>query len=485
MKTHTLFGGMLALGCTAILIAAERPNVLFIAVDDLKPLLGCYGDQRILTPGIDRLAGRGVRFDRAYTNQAVCAPSRNALMTGLRPDTIGVYDLMTFFRKSRPDAVTLPQYFKTRGYRSESLGKLYHLGHGNSDDPERSWSSKPWNPKGGHRAVPAGAGRGPAVESADVPDHQYADGMIADEAIRRLDAAKADPATPFFLGVGFLKPHLPFCAPETYWKLYTRDQFRPDPMSKPPADAPAYAATDWGELRQYDGIPRQGKLPDDLQAELIHGYHAAVSFMDAQVGRVMDHLEKSGLASRTIVVLWGDHGWHLGDHGFWCKHTNYEQATRIPLIISAPGMKSGVSKALVETVDLYPTLCELAGIPTPNGLDGHSLRPLLENPALAGDDQAIHVYPRGKRIGRAIRTARHRLVEWRAPGAPAESAEYELYDYQTDPAETRNLAPEQPEVVSALKERLHRLPPVAANIARGKPAGKAKRRRRASAAGTP
>ena len=191
MKTPTLIGGWCALGCAA-LFAGERPNVLFIAVDDLKPMLGCYGAPLIRTPSIDRLAGRGVRFDRAYTNQAVCAPSRNALMTGLRPDTIGVYDLMTFFRKARPDAVTLPQYFKARGYRSESLGKLYHLGHGNSDDPVRSWSSKPWTPKGGHRAVPAESGRGPAVESADVPDQQYADGMIADEAIRRFDAAKAD-----------------------------------------------------------------------------------------------------------------------------------------------------------------------------------------------------------------------------------------------------------------------------------------------------
>lgn len=493
MKTHTLFGGVLALGCTAALIAADRPNVLFIAVDDLKPLLGCYGDPRIHTPGIDRLAARGIRFDRAYTNQAVCAPSRNALMTGLRPDSIGVYDLATFFRKGRPDALTLPQHFKARGYRSESLGKLYHLGHGNSDDAERSWSVKPWYPRGGSHVRPSGSGRGPAVESADVPDQRYTDGMLADEAIRRLDAAKADPATPFFLGVGFLKPHLPFCAPEKYWKLYTRDQFRPNPMASPPAGAPAYAATTWGELRQYEGIPPQGRLPDDLQAELIHGYHAAVSFMDAQVGRVLDHLEKSGLADRTIIVLWGDHGWHLGDHGFWCKHTNYEQATRIPLLISAPGITPGVSKALVETVDLYPTLCELAGLPVPEGLDGTSLRPLLENPALAGDDQAIHVYPRGPRIGRAIRTARHRLVEWKAPGAAPESAEYELYDYQTDPAESRNLASEQPEVVAALKERLNRLPAVTANIAggkpagkaKGKPAGKAKPKRRASAAGTP
>lgn len=432
-------------------------NVLLIAVDDLKPLLGCYGDTRIQTPNIDRLARRGLLFERAYCNQAVCAPSRNALLTGLRPDTLGIYDLPTFFRKgSRPDAVTLPQLLKANGYRTESLGKLFHTGHGNLDDAERSWSSRPWRP-GGSYVLPQNLGKTPTVEKADVPDNGYGDGKIADEAIRRLEAAKADPATPFFLAVGFLKPHLPFTAPEKYWNLYQRSDFKPHPFQSPPQGAPALAATDWGELRHYDDIP-SGKLSIEKQTELIHGYHAAVSYMDAQLGRVLDHLEKSSLGARTIVVLWGDHGWHLGDHGFWCKHTNYEEAARIPLIIAGPTITEGRTRAFTQTVDLYPTLCEVLNVTPPADLDGKSLKPILSNPSAPGSDHAFHVYPRGKHLGRAIRTDRHRLVEWKIPGEAPETAEIELYDYQTDPGETRNIAKEQPGLVAELRIRLHRYP---------------------------
>ena len=231
----------------------------------------------------------------------------------------------------------------------------------------------------------------------------------------------------------------------------------------PPESAPSYAPQNSGELRQYRGIPETGPIPDDLARKLIHGYHAAVSYTDAQIGRVLDALDQTGLADNTIIVLWGDHGWHLGDHGMWCKHTNYEQAARIPLIIVAPGVAQPDtrSRSLVESVDLYPTLVELAGLPEPDvpqGLDGRSLVPLLRDPSSPGAEAVFHVYPRqseGRRlIGRAVRTERYRLVEWKEPGAPPDTAELELYDYQTDPDETRNLAAEQPEIVAELRAML-------------------------------
>ena len=464
--------------------AADRPNVLLICVDDLKPLLGCYGAPVIESPNIDRVAARGTLFESAYCNQAVCAPSRNALMTGLRPTTLGIYDLGTNFRAASPDAVTLAQAFARAGYRTEAMGKIMHVGHGNHEDAA-SWTVPHWRPPGGGPAGgyaleknrAAGATReearfgnarggidklprGAATECADVPDNAYADGQIADEAVRRLQAAAAKPGESFFLAAGFMKPHLPFVAPKKYWDLYERNTFPPHPITRPPEGAPDFAPTTWGELRQYSDIPETGPLTPELQRELIHGYHAATSYMDAQLGRVIAELDRTGLAGNTIIVLWGDHGWHLGDHGMWCKHTNYEQAARIPLIIAAPGVThaGARTKALVETVDLYPTLCELAGLPLPKGLDGTSLVPVLRDPANPCREAVFHAYPRGGRIGRAVRTARHRLVEWKKPGEPADSAILELYDYQADPDETRNLAGSQPEVVARLRAILAQQP---------------------------
>ena len=449
--------------------ANDKPNVLLVCVDDLKPLLGCYGAPLAQTPNIDRLAARGVLFERAYCNQAVCSPSRNALLTGLRPQTIGIYDLATNFRRGVPDAVTVAQYFRQHGYRTEALGKVFHVGHGNQEDAA-SWTVPHWRPQGGGYQLPAstavkrpaktGGPRGAATECADVADNAYGDGMIADEAVARLQSARATPGEPFFLAVGFLKPHLPFVAPKKYWDLYQRTSFEPHPRQQPPAGAPQYAPTTWGELRQYSDMPETGPLSVDQQRELIHGYYAAVSFMDAQLGRVLDALDQTGLAANTIVVLWGDHGWHLGDHGMWCKHTNYEQAARIPLIVAAPGCAPGGAKtaALAETVDIYPTLCELAGLPPPQGLDGASFAALVQGAAADTKDAIFHVYPRSERLGRAVRTARYRLVEWKPIGAPAESAELELYDYQTDPDETQNLADQQPEVVAQLRAILAKQP---------------------------
>ncbi|MDB6130510.1 MAG: sulfatase [Verrucomicrobiales bacterium] len=484
--------------------AAEqaKPNVLFIAVDDLKPLLGCYGDTVIKSPNIDRLAARGVVFDRAYCNQAVCAPSRNSLLTGVRSTTLGIYDLGTNFRLASPNAVTIPQYFMQNGYRTEALGKIFHVGHGNHEDPA-SWSVTIFKEKTVAYASPENQGkltreealfgnqtgvqnlpRGAAWESADVADNAYPDGRIADETILRLRSAKAKTNEPFFMAVGFLKPHLPFCAPKKYWDLYNREKFTVPALKSPPVGAPKYAPSNWGELRQYSDIPETGLLTDDQARTMIHGYHAAVSYVDAQLGRVLDELDRLGLASNTIIVLWGDHGWHLGDHGWWSKHDNYEQTTRIPFIVLAPGVTKGgkrASNALVETVDIYPTLAELAGLPipkTPQGLDGKSFVPVLRNPELANKEFLYHAFPRGERIGRALRTTRYRLVEWKIPGSAATTADLELYDYETDPLETRNMANEKPEVVSSMRAMLAKLPEAKPQISISKPMGEQEKRDR-------
>ncbi len=475
--------GLLCLPWLALAADALKPNILFIAVDDLKPVLECYGDRVVKSPNIDRLAARGVVFERAYCNQAVCAPSRNALMTGVRPTTLGIYDLGTNFRLAASNALTMSQYFMKHGYRAEALGKIFHVGHGNHED-SASWSVPHFQAKSIAYLLPESranqsltreealfanqdAGklpRGAAYESAAVADTEYPDGKIADEALRRLQSAKSKPNEPFFLAVGFLKPHLPFCAPKKYWDLYERASFTVPSLRTPPEGAPKYAPTGWGELRQYSDMPTNGPVTDEQARALLHGYHAAISYMDAQLGRVLDELDRLSLATNTIIVLWGDHGWHLGDHGMWCKHSNYEQATRIPLIVSAPGVsKPGAhaTNALVETVDLYPTLAELAGLPAPQvpqGIEGKSFVSALRAPALATKNQIFHVYPRGERIGRAVRTTRHRLVEWKVPGAAADSAELELYDYETDPLETKNVAASQPEVVSRMRAMLAKLP---------------------------
>jgi iduronate 2-sulfatase len=283
-----------------------------------------------------------------------------------------------------------------------------------------------------------------------------------------LRSAKARPSESFFLAVGFLKPHLPFCAPKRYWDLSDRTSFSLPERRTPPEGAPSYAPTTWGELRQYSDIPETGPLTDEQARAMIHGYHAVVSYVDAQIGRVVEELDRLGLAANTIVVLWGDNGWHLGDHGMWSKHTNYEEATHIPLLIIAPGIaKSGTrTRALAETVDLYPTLCELAGLPKPSlpqTLDGRSLVPVLKHPSRDSKEAVFHVFPRTRRedgqiLGRAVRTARYRLVEWKKPSTASETADLELYDYLADPLETRNLAAARPKVVAKLRALLARQP---------------------------
>ncbi|MBM3882323.1 MAG: sulfatase [Verrucomicrobia bacterium] len=465
--------------------APPRPNVLLLLVDDLKPTLGCYGDRIAKTPNLDRLAARGLRFELAYCNQAVCAPSRNNLLLGSRSTSLGLYTLGRHFRREMPAAITLPQHFMARGWRAEAIGKVLHTGHGNHDDPH-SWSVPTVIEKVVEYLDPKNSGdgrltreeayftnqklgeigvlpRGAAWEIADVPDNAYADGRIADEGIRRLRAAQQRADTPFFLALGFVKPHLPFTAPKRYWELYDRDAFPLASYQRDPTGAPRYAGKQGGEIVNYDPLTVDNLREATTQRTLIHAYYACVSFVDAQIGRVLDELDRLALAERTLIVLWGDHGWHLGDHGYWTKHTNYEQANRIPLIVVAPGVTQpgSVTRQPAETVDIFPTLAELAGLPAPKGpqpIDGLNLVPVLRDPAKRVRDHASHCYPRGERLGRAIRTERYRLVEWKAIGAPADTAEFELYDYETDPLETKNLAATQPEVLARLRAILARHP---------------------------
>jgi len=444
----------------------RHPNVLLICIDDLKPRIGCYGDPLAQTPSMDRLAKRGVLFERAYCNQAVCSPSRNALLVGLRPQSLGIYDLPTNFRKGSPNAISLPQHFKANGYFTQSFGKIFHVGHGNTDDAA-SWSTESYKPKGrnyqladNQKAVNSKDGtKAAAFESADAPEELYNDWNIAQAAIEAMtEKSKSD--QPWLMAVGFLKPHLPFVAPKKYWDLYDPNKIELAAYQQAPDGAPAYAPQNSGELRAYSNMPNQGPIPDSLQRELIHGYLASVSFTDHQIGRLLSRLDQLGLTESTIVVLWGDHGWHLGDHGMWCKHSNYEQATRIPVIVSAPGKAQGAaSKSMIESVDIYPTLCELVGIDTPSLLDGKSFAGVLDKPSQSHRDHTIQVYPRSKQgvgqvLGRSIRTDRYRLVQWKAWDAPEQSSDWELYDYQTDPLETKNLADQEPQVVASMRELL-------------------------------
>ena len=494
--------------------AGERPNILLILVDDLKPALGCYGDAAAITPHIDALAKRGMRFELAYCNQAVCAPSRFTLMLGSHSTSTGLYGLGSQLRATLPDAVTMPQYFARHGYRTESLGKVFHIGHGNRGDPA-SFSvphfkekvieyalpaSKPGGkltreeamfqnapaPRGGMNTLPRGA----AFESPETADNSYADGRVAEETIRRLRAAKerrAGEGTPFFIAAGFARPHLPFSAPKKYWDLHEPAKFSLAKFTGLPVGSPPVAHKRGGEIRNYFPVPDKGdpaQISDDLALQLIHGYYASASFVDAQIGKVLGALDDLGLFENTIVVLWGDHGFHLGDLGIWTKHTNYEQANRIPLVITFPNQvkANSICDSPVETVDIFPTITEMAALPkleVPQPIDGQSLTPYFKYEkqdlrAMRSDlrNHAFHAYPKAK-MGRAIRTKRYRMVEWKKPGSAAATAEYELYDYESDPNETRNLAKELPETLKRLKEILASYPEAVprARAGRGKKIG--------------
>jgi len=456
--------------------AQGRPNVLFIAVDDLRPELGCYGNAVIQSPNIDRLAARGLVFRHAYCQQAVCSPSRSSLLTGTRPDTTQVWDLETHFRTALPDVVTLPQLFKNEGYFVQGMGKIYH---GGLDDPA-SWST-PWTAPGVKTPADARAlepdemerrarqarakrrkgDRGVPFQAVDGPDNSLNDGVLADMAVAALQGL-CEKEQPFFLAVGFVKPHLPFISPKKYWDLYDPEKIPPAPNPFLPKGAPPYALAERNELWSYDGVPDTSLLPDDYARQLKHGYYAAVSFMDAQVGRVLDELERLGLQDDTIVVLWGDHGWKLGEHGCWCKHSNVENDTNAPVILSVPGMAHAGSStdALVEFVDIYPTLADLAGLPKPAHLEGASAAPLLAEPDREWKRAAFSQYPRThekKRLmGYSMRTRRYRFTRWVDRDDSARVEAVELYDHETDPQENVNIAgdPKNAALVEELTRQL-------------------------------
>jgi arylsulfatase A-like enzyme len=501
MKHLRLLALTLALGATA-LSATTRPNILFIAVDDLRPEFGAYGADYIKSPNLDRIARSGITFERAYCQQAVCSPTRSSLMTGTRPDTTKVWDLVTHFRTALPNVVTLGQHFKNNGYFVQGMGKIYH---GSLDDPatwsvpwqtpkaqtyglpennrygrpgadpddEAATKARPEAKSGGKKKTakteqPDAAAtktlnsRGPAFEASDVPDNTFQDGKVAELAISTLNDLKAK-QQPFFLAVGFVKPHLPFVSPKKYWDLYDPAKIELATNKYRPKDAPDYAILPGGELRNYKDIP-ETSIPDDLARQLKHGYYAAISYMDAQVGKVLDELERLGLRENTIVILWGDHGWKLGEHDAWCKHSTCENDTHAALLLSVPGMKNAGahSKSFVEFVDIYPTLSELAGLPLPSHLEGLSFKPLLDTPNRPWKQAAFSQYPRpnsrsgaGPLMGYSMRTDRYRFTVWVSRNDHAKIDAIELYDHVTDPQENQNLAkrPENAALVARLMEQ--------------------------------
>lgn len=433
------------LAASVPLAAPGRPNVLFIAVDDLRPQLGCYGDRVVKSPNIDRLAAGGVLFERAYCQQAICMSSRASLLSGYRPDRGRIYENGPLY-KHVPDAWSLNRHFQSQGYETVTIGKIYH----HASDEQIGWSVPAIHPKGSwtgwgyltaeaQRLVKEGrTGRGPPCESADVADAAYPDGAALAAALEQLERLQRS-KRPFFLAVGFLKPHLPFNAPKRYWDLYPSESIRLADQTRPPKNAPDCAVTNWDELRKYHGVPKKGPLAPELARQLIHGYYACVSYTDALVGRLLDRLRSLGLEGNTVVVLWGDNGWKLGEYGLWSKHTNFELDTHVPLVIRAPGRAPARTRALVEFVDIYPTLCELCGLSLPKHLEGTSLVPLLAQPDRAWKRAAFSQYPRPGLMGYCVRTDRYRYTEWRKTAGDEVFAR-ELYDFQSNPQPIANLA---------------------------------------------
>ena len=429
--------------------ASTRPNVLFIAVDDLRPQLGCYGQDQIKSPHIDRLADCGTVFTRAYCQVAVCGASRASLLTGLRPTPKRFLNYYTHAEKDAPGAMTLPEEFRRNGYHCISNGKIFHH---TDDTAVRSWSEPAWKPSVGgldtldpeSKTLISQKGRGPVFEAPDVHDSAYPDGQIADKTIQDLKRMKRD-GKPFFLACGFLKPHLPFYAPKTYWDLYDRETIAVADNQYRPKNAHG-SLKGSGEYNNYHNRHIEVNS-DQWHRSMRHGYYACVSYIDAQIGRVLDTLDELGLRENTIVVLWGDHGWHLGEHNFWGKHNVMHLATRSPLIVSAPGFKARQkSDRLIEFVDIYPSLCDLAGIATVNkGLQGTSFKPLLNAPTRSWKKAAFSKF--GPAV--SVITERYNYAEFK-------NGDRMLYDLETDAAENVNIAEyaEHQDRVSQLSQML-------------------------------
>jgi iduronate 2-sulfatase len=453
----------LGFGCSAVVAAApKKPNVLFLISDDLNNLLGCYGDPLARTPNLDKLAARGVRFERAYCTFPLCGPSRNSFLTGLYPNSSGILANAQIFRQTIPDQISLPQAFRHAGYLAVRIGKLYHYNVPNSvgtdghDDPA-SWEQE-FNPAGVDRLeeqpdkifslTPGQFGGTLSWYASPAGDKQHTDGLLATDAEWVLERCARQKDRPFFLAVGFFRPHTPYVAPKKpYFDWYPETKMPVvQGVKEDQADLPAAA------LGSYK--KEQDKLTDDLRRQALQAYYASISFMDAQVGRVIAALDKHRLADNTIIVFTSDHGYHTGEHGLWQKMSLFEESARVPLLIVAPGVakKGTVVKTPVSQVDLYPTLTELAGVTAPSNLQGQSLVPMLKDPTVVGRGWALTQVSRGgagrpgakaaakksgesRFFGYSLRTARWRYTEW-DEGRQGR----ELYDHDTDPKELKNLA---------------------------------------------
>ncbi len=514
----------------------KKPNILFIAIDDLRPEIGAYGSEIAVTPNLDKLASDGLLFNRAYCQEPICSPSRASLMTGARPESINVIENFTYFRDANPDIITLPQHFKNNGYTTTHTGKIYHKP--GFADADFSWSRKPAydkmtiqkteTPGGfakkesqemfkknradmiakyGPNAPRNGLGKGPAYENADVDDTFYEDGFNAELAIVTMkDMMAKNPDKPFFLGMGMKKPHLDWLAPKKYWDLYNPKEIKLAEHKTAPKNGATMGLHPSFELRARFGIPKKGPINDEQARVLKHAYLACVSYIDAQIGKMINALDEAGLRDNTIIMVWSDHGWHLGDMGIWGKATNYEIGTRVPLIVWTPDMKKEIrgtkSDALVELVDMYPTLSELANLEKPKHLEGQSFVPLLSNPDKKWKSAVFSQFPtpalrewaanplsKGMRetyfgplieevetkiknqqgdkwdrdlfenrlMGYGMRTDNYRLIVWKDYTKPASEPIFiELYDHVNDPKETVNIADEKPELVKELLSKFNK-----------------------------
>ncbi len=505
-----------------------KANILFIAIDDLRPELGSYGSEIAISPHLDKLSSQGIQFNKAYCQQAICGPSRASVLTGMRPESSGITHNYIKMREQFPNVITLPQHFKNNGYETVGIGKIFH--HGDKDE-HFSWSRKPVaHPLEGKQKnlgnrgfvleenvrkkdkirkemfakygdiAKFGLAMGPAYEAADVPDNAYVDGFNTDVAIATMKEMVNKGDKPFFLGLGMHKPHLNWNAPKKYWDLYNSEDIEVTDQTNGPLNGAAMALHPSFELRVRDGIPKKGNFDPELKRTLKHAYLACISYVDAQIGRMIKALEDAGVRENTVIIVWSDHGYHLGDMGLWGKATNYEIATRVPMMICTPNMpinSRGVqSEALVELVDIYPTLCELAGLEKPEYLDGTSFVPLIENPNKPWKTAAFSQFPspalrewgsiplrqamretyfgpllenvenriksqqkqkwnralfENDLVGYAMRTAQYRLVAWKDSSQPSKEPLFvELFDHNVDPKESVNIANDNEDIVSEL-----------------------------------
>ncbi len=489
----------------------KKYNVLFISIDDLKPTIGAYGDSATYTPNMDRLAEQSVVFMNNHCQQAVCGPSRASLLTGLYPDQIQVWGFEHHIRDVDFEVTTLPQHFKNEGYHTIGISKIFDYRNVDFYKDSLSWSEQafplteeeliPWMAEESgelagyfyqspivkkiqaqlikkdasiknhpqphlHKRIK------PACECLDLPDHAYKDGVFANKALSDLERL-SESDQPFFLAVGFERPHLPYTAPKKYWDLYNRDSIQLAEFQGRAENDVDYAYTNSGSIKSYSDengnfiYKKLGKgayLSHAEQRKLIHGYKASTSYIDAQVGKLLDKLKVLGLEENTIIVLWGDHGYHLYDHGMWGKSTNFEQGTRSPLMISMPGIKPHKTKVPTEFVDIFPTLCEMAGIKIVSHLSGESLVQLMKGDTSSVKGYAISQFQRDDKMGYALRTKRYRYVEWIHNGRHInpdsdlrDFADGQLFDYQADPLETKNFYNVQAyaEIQKELADKLH------------------------------